>query len=97
MDRATCIIVSLQYFTALLLNLSFRSKGKDQFEQVSSKTVNLISELVDHPNQDIERYIKSTLYLLLNRNVFKVEATRQGLKDKLDTLMKQSNMDEAKK
>lgn len=75
---------------ALIFNLSLRSKGKDHFQEIEIETSRLLMELVDHSDSDVQFYVKCTLYSLLNRESFKKEATRQGIKHKLQILKEQS-------
>ena len=71
---------------ALILNLSLRSNGKDHFEEIKEEILQLLGELVDHSDLEVKFYVKCTLYSLLNRDSFKKEATRQGIKNKLEML-----------
>jgi hypothetical protein len=82
---------------ALILNLSLRSKGKDNFQEIETETSQLLMELVDHPDSEVQFYVKCTLYSLLNRESFKKEATRQGIKRKLQILQEQSGNSESQK
>lgn len=82
---------------ALILNLSLRSKGKDRFEQINSQIIQLLMKLVDHPNPEVRSYVNCVLYSLLNRDSFKKEAARQGLKCKLQLMRDQTSPHESQK
>lgn len=82
---------------ALILNLSLRSNGKNQFQAIQSDIIRLLSELADHSDLEVKSYARITLYSLLNRDSFKKEATRQGLKHKLQKLQEEGPPHEAQR
>ncbi len=41
---------SIEYATALLMNLSLRSSGKDKCEEPSIELLQVLNELVEHEN-----------------------------------------------
>jgi len=44
---------SLEYSTALLMNLSLRTKGKDKCEKENPKILELLFQMVDHKNEQV--------------------------------------------
>jgi len=44
---------SLEYSTALLMNLSLRTKGKDLCEQMGQQIINLLIKMIDHSNEQV--------------------------------------------
>jgi hypothetical protein len=82
---------------ALILNLSLRSNGKDYFEKINSQIIQLLIKLVDHTDPEVKSYVNCILYSLLNRESFKKEATRKGLKSKLEKLLEQAPPYESQK
>ena len=63
---------SLEYTTALLMNLSLRSAGKTKCEQMpESLVLQVLSELIEHDNMVVRTHVNGTLYSIL---------TRKGLK-----------------
>lgn len=61
---------SLEYATALLMNLSLRQQGKNICENISDQGMSLIkvlSDLMDHENLQVRTHINGTLYSVLTR------------------------------
>lgn len=52
---------SLEYSTALLMNLSLRTKGKDLCEQRGPQIINLLIKMIDHSNEQVRTYINGIL------------------------------------
>jgi LisH domain-containing protein ARMC9 len=67
---------SLEYSSALLVNLSLRTTGKDVCEQLDVLT--LLASLIDHENPNIRTYINGTLYSILTRQSLKQKALKMG-------------------
>ena len=61
----------MEYLTALLLNLSLRTIGKDKFESVKHTALVILKDLMDHPNEDLRTYVNGTLYSILTWNAIK--------------------------
>jgi len=83
---------SLEYSTALLMNLSLRTAGKNTCEDLSLGVLQLLQSLLEHENPQVRTYINGTLYSILSRPVLKVRARDMGLETKLRRLL--SNSDE---
>lgn len=83
---------SLEYSTALLMNLSLRTAGKNMCEDLSLGVLQLLQSLLEHENPQVRTYINGTLYSILSRPVLKVRARDMGLESKLRRLL--SNSDE---
>ena len=60
---------SLEYATALLMNLSLRKSGKDECEKLSPEIsiLKVLSELMEHENQYVSTHVNGTLYSILTR------------------------------
>lgn len=58
---------SLEYFTALLLNLSLRTIGKNKFEEIKYTVLNLLRDFLVHENSDVRIYVTGTLYSLFSK------------------------------
>ena len=82
---------------ALILNLSLRSNGKDQFQVIQADIIALLGALMDHSDLEVKFYARIMLYSLLNRDCFKQEATHQGLKRKLQTMQENAPSDEVQR
>lgn len=68
---------SLEYATALLMNLSLRSKGKSKCEKLNEMGYSLIkvlSDLMEHDNLQVRTHVNGTLYSVLTRQSLKNEA-----------------------
>lgn len=68
---------SLEYASALLMNLSLRSKGKTICENLHSKGISLIkvlADLMEHENLQVRTHINGTMYSVLTRQTLKDEA-----------------------
>lgn len=81
---------SLEYATALLMNLSLRSQGKSICENLHSKGINLIkvlSDLMEHENLQVRTHVNGTLYSVLTRQTLKNQANQLGLGEILDYMI----------
>ena len=74
---------TLEYSTALLMNLSLRTLGKDKLETNSTEIISLLVKFLDHENPQVLTYINGTLYSILSRNSFKQAARKLNLEKKL--------------
>ena len=81
---------SLEYATALLMNLSLRSRGKTICENLHQQGISLIkilSDLMEHENLQVRTHINGTIYSVLTRQNLKNEANQLGLGEMLDYLI----------
>ena len=74
---------SLEYSSALLMNLSLRTSGKDVCEKLD--ILPLLSSLVNHENPNLRTYINGTLYSIFTRVSLKQKALKMGF----DKILKQ--------
>ena len=58
---------SIEYATALLMNLSLRSSGKDKCEEPAIELLQVLNELVEHENPQVRTYVNGTLYSIFTR------------------------------
>ena len=60
---------SMEYATALLMNLSLRQSGKDECEKLSSEIniLKVLTDLMEHENQYVSTHVNGTLYSILTR------------------------------
>ena len=68
---------SLEYATALLMNLSLRSRGKTICENLHKQGISLIkvlSDLMEHDNLQVRTHVNGTMYSVLTRQNLKDEA-----------------------
>jgi hypothetical protein len=78
---------SIEYATALLMNLSLRSSGKDKCEAADVELLNVLNELLEHENLQVRTYINGTLYSIFTRAKLKEQARALGMEEVLNYLM----------
>jgi hypothetical protein len=59
-----------EYITAMLMNLSLRSSGKDKLESQKQLVFDVMFSLLESDNDQIRTFINGTLYSLLSRKSF---------------------------
>lgn len=79
---------SLEFGSALLMNLALRTAGKQRCLEMDTITVAL--NLMEHWNPQIRTHINGTLYSLLSVPSFRASARRAGLEAILRTLYSQA-------
>ena len=84
---------TLEYATALLMNLSLRSKGKDVCERLPShlNILKILAEMMEHDNLQVRTHVNGTLYSILTRKSLKDQANAIGMCDILEYLMNHSD------
>eukprot|EP00357_Protocruzia_adherens_P001238 CAMPEP_0115041492 /NCGR_PEP_ID=MMETSP0216-20121206/45553_1 /TAXON_ID=223996 /ORGANISM="Protocruzia adherens, Strain Boccale" /LENGTH=918 /DNA_ID=CAMNT_0002423127 /DNA_START=224 /DNA_END=2980 /DNA_ORIENTATION=- len=82
---------SIEYATALLMNLSLRTAGKDKCQDPSLEVITVLIDLAEHENLQVRTYINGTLYSVLTRGSMKAKAKQMGLEEMLVYLMKNSD------
>jgi len=65
---------TLEYLTALLINLSLRTEGKKRCERVKTEILKLLRGLLTTKNMQILTHINGTLYSLFTYLPIKLEA-----------------------
>ena len=78
---------SIEYATALLMNLSLRAAGKDKCEDPNIELLKVLNELVEHENLQVRTYVNGTLYSIFTRRKLREEAKELGMHDVLMYLM----------
>lgn len=64
---------SLEYTTALLMNLSLRFEGKNKCEEMPKNVVlQVLSDLIEHDNMVVRTHVNGTLYSILTRKSLKL-------------------------
>jgi hypothetical protein len=64
---------SLEYATALLMNLSLRNEGKNKCEEIPD-ILHVLNELIENENLQVRTHINGTMYSILTRNSMKLQA-----------------------
>jgi len=70
---------SLEYATALLMNLTLRTIGKNECEDPNLKVLHLLNDLIEHENFQIWTYVNGTLYSLFSWKSLKDQAKALGI------------------
>lgn len=83
---------SLEYATALLMNLSLRTLGKDKIQSSHIDLLLVLNHLLEHENTQVRTYVNGTLYSILTRKKLKERAIELKMDEKLITL--KENCDE---
>ena len=62
---------SMEYATALLMNLSLRNRGKDECEKLATEQqvniLKVLSDMMEHDNLQVRTHVNGTLYSILTR------------------------------
>ena len=74
---------SMEYGLALIMNLSLRKEGREKFETVSERIMQILLNFMSKDNVQILTCINGTLYSLLKRKKFKLEAKKFNLEQVL--------------
>ncbi|CAG9330157.1 unnamed protein product [Blepharisma stoltei] len=82
---------SLEYATALLMNLSLRTAGKNNIEKSQLDIIAILNNLLEHENTQVRTYVNGTLYSILTRKKLKEHALQLGMEDALKYLMQNSD------
>ena len=82
---------SIEYATALLMNLSLRSNGKDKCEDPEIGLLQVLNDLVEHEDLQVRTYVNGTLYSIFTRRKLREEAKAIGMPEVLQYLMNQSD------
>ena len=82
---------SIEYATALLMNLSLRSSGKDKCEDPEIELLKVLNNLVEHDHLQVRTYVNGTLYSIFKRLKLREEAKLLGMPYVLKYLMNQSD------
>ena len=80
---------TIEYGLALIMNLSLRKAGREKFEAIADKTIQILQKFMDKDNIQVLTCINGTLYSLLKKQKFKNEARLKGL----DIQLKNTNTD----
>ncbi|KAL1523500.1 hypothetical protein AB1Y20_018438 [Prymnesium parvum] len=82
---------SVEYGTALLMNLSLRSAGKDKCADPTLDTLSVLSQLMESDSMQVRTYVNGTLYSILVSTPLKERAQEIGLADSLRALIEHSD------
>lgn len=75
---------SLEYITALLMNLSLRMAGKNKCEQHGAAVLSVLCDLVEHENMVVRTHVNGTLYSILTRDSLRQQAREMRMQEMLE-------------
>lgn len=82
---------SLDYATALLMNLCLRSAGQRSAERSEVDVLATLMDLAEHDSAQVRTYVNGTLYSVLSRPKMKERALQSGTDTALSMLMEHSD------
>jgi|EP00945_MAST-04E_sp_MAST-4E-sp1_P003909 LisH domain-containing protein ARMC9 len=82
---------TIEYATALLMNLSVRTLGKIKCEEPSVGILQVMNDLLESDNHQVRTYVNGTLYSVLTRPSLKNQALEMGMDEMLRRLMTHSD------
>ena len=82
---------TIEYGLALLMNLSLRKEGKEKFEAVGEKIINIVTKFMKYENIEILTCINGILFSLLKKPKIKKLVQERGLGDKIQQLKNLKN------
>ncbi|KND02511.1 uncharacterized protein SPPG_02969 [Spizellomyces punctatus DAOM BR117] len=82
---------TIQYGTALLMNLCLRTAGKRQCATNPERTLKMLTALMDHDNLQVKTYVNGTLYSLFTEPSIRDAARAMGMEDMLQYLRSSSD------
>ena len=82
---------TIEYATALLMNLSVRTLGKIKCEDKSVGILTVMNDLLESDNHQVRTYVNGTLYSILTRPSLKDQALEMGMDEMLRRLMTHSD------
>ena len=81
---------TLEYATALLMNLSLRVEGKTKCCEIRD-ILHVLNELLESENLQVRTHVNGTLYSILTRPSLKQVANQMGMQEMLEYLMQNSD------
>ena len=75
---------TLQFLTAMMMNLSLKKESKPDFEKHKAELISIVIEHMTSENNQVRDYINGSIFLLLTSRPIKEEVLRQ----KLDLIVK---------
>ncbi len=75
---------TLQFLTAMMMNLSLKKESKPDFEKHKAELISIVIEHMTSENNQVRDYINGSIFLVLTSKPIKEEALRQ----KLDLIVK---------
>ena len=80
---------SLEYITALLMNLSLRMQGKNKCEAHGAQVLQVLGDLLENENLVVRTHVNGTLYSILTRESLRIIAREMGMQEMLEYIKEQ--------
>uniref|UniRef100_A0A8C6W0S3 LisH domain-containing protein ARMC9 n=1 Tax=Nothobranchius furzeri TaxID=105023 RepID=A0A8C6W0S3_NOTFU len=84
---------TLEYSTALLMNLCLRTKGKRKCAEIAKHVLKVLTDLLGHENHEIRPYVNGALYSILSVASVQQEAREMSVEEILRCYNKEENPD----
>ena len=78
---------TLEYSTALFMNLSMRIQGKIKCEEPKEEVLSVLIDLIESDNQQVRTFVNGTLYSLFSRSSIRQKAKEMGMNEFLISVM----------
>jgi hypothetical protein len=85
-ERSTLSTYSLDYFTALLMNLCLRQEGREQCELLDFDIFEVLGALLQFQSNQVWTFVNGLLFSILTSKKLKVQAKESGFLQKLKAL-----------
>ena len=82
---------SIEYGLALLMNLSLRKEGKEKYEAIGEKIINILIKFLKYENIQILTCVNGILFSLIKKKKIKILAKEMGIVDCLNELKRLKN------
>ncbi|CAD8055151.1 unnamed protein product [Paramecium sonneborni] len=80
-----------EYITALIMNLSLSTRGKDELIQHKELAFEVLYDLIEYPNDQIRTFTNGTFYSLFSRKTIRDYAYSLGIPQELPRLLENSD------
>ncbi|CAD8057801.1 unnamed protein product [Paramecium sonneborni] len=80
-----------EYITALIMNLSLSTRGKDELIQHKELAFDVLYDLIEYPNDQIRTFTNGTFYSLFSRKTIRDYAYSLGIPQELPRLLENSD------
>nr|KAJ3422468.1 LisH domain-containing protein armc9 [Polyrhizophydium stewartii] len=90
-DLDTLSDYTIEYGSALLMNLCLRTRGKQECAQDPGLTLAILNELIEHDNIQVKTYVNGALYSLLSEPAIREQARAIGMEEQLKYLRQVSD------
>ena len=86
-----CSAYTIEYGSALLMNLCLRTVGKQQASSNPEMIIKVLNELIDYDNIQVKTYVNGCLYSLFSDKGMRSHALSMGMESQLEYLKQLSD------